>query len=48
MIRADIISTIGRDFLDSNIFELRYNGFSYKEISRLLDVSIQILLVQIV
>lgn len=27
------------DFLDSNIFELRYNGFSYIEISRLLAVS---------
>lgn len=27
------------DFLDSNIFELRYNGFSYKEIGMLLDVS---------
>ena len=26
-------------FLDSNIFELRYNGFSYKEISQLLDIS---------
>ena len=28
------------DFLDSNIFELRYNGFSYTEISELLDVSV--------
>ena len=28
------------DFVDSNIFELRYNGFSYKEISELLDISI--------
>ena len=28
------------DFIDSNIFELRYNGFSYKEISELLDISI--------
>lgn len=28
------------DFLDSNIFELRYNGFSYREISELLDISI--------
>lgn len=27
------------DFLDSNIFELRYNGFSYIEIGLLLDVS---------
>lgn len=27
------------DFVDGNIFELRYNGFSCKEISRLLDVS---------
>lgn len=26
------------DFRDSNILELRYNGFSYKEISRLLDL----------
>lgn len=26
------------DFIDSNIFELRYNGFSYKEISVLLDL----------
>ena len=25
---------------DSSIFELRYNGFSYKEISRLLDIPI--------
>lgn len=28
------------DFDESCIFELRYNGFSYKEISRLLDVPI--------
>lgn len=27
------------DFIDSNIFELRYNGFSYKEIGELLGVS---------
>lgn len=27
------------DFIDSSIFELRYNGFSYKEIGILLDVS---------
>ena len=27
------------DFLDSNIFELRYNGFSYIEIGKLLDIS---------
>lgn len=27
------------EFLDSNIFELRYNGFSYKEICTLLDIS---------
>lgn len=27
------------NFLDSNIFELRYNGFSYNEICELLDVS---------
>lgn len=26
-------------FLDSSIFELRYNGFSYKEICSLLDIS---------
>lgn len=26
-------------FIDSNIFELRFNGFSYKEIGELLDVS---------
>ena len=26
------------DIVESNIFELRYNGFSYKEISRLLDI----------
>lgn len=29
------------DFLDSNIFELRYNGFSYREISELLDIPIR-------
>lgn len=28
------------DILESNIFELRYNGFSYKEISELLDVPV--------
>ena len=28
------------DFRDSNIFELRYNGFSYKEIARLLDLPV--------
>lgn len=28
------------DFCDSNIFELRFNGFSYKEISVLLDLKI--------
>lgn len=27
------------DLIDSSIFELRYNGFSYKEISKLLDIS---------
>lgn len=27
------------DLMDSSIFELRYNGFSYKEISKLLDIS---------
>lgn len=27
------------DFLDGNIFELRYNGFSYAEIGSLLDIS---------
>lgn len=26
------------EFLDANIFELRFNGFSYKEIARLLDI----------
>ena len=26
------------DISDSSVFELRYNGFSYKEISRLLDI----------
>lgn len=31
------------DFLDSNIFELRYNGFSYKEICSLLDISYSML-----
>lgn len=34
----DYMNTL--DFLDSNIFELRYNGFSYTEISELLDVSV--------
>lgn len=28
------------DFRDSNIFELRYNGFSYKEIAILLDLPV--------
>lgn len=28
------------DFKDSNIFELRYNGFSHREISELLDISV--------
>lgn len=27
-------------FIDSCVFELRYNGFSYKEISELLDMSV--------
>ena len=27
------------NFVDNSIFELRYNGFSYREISELLDVS---------
>lgn len=27
------------DFLDANIFELRYNSFSYKDIAALLDIS---------
>ena len=27
-------------FIDSCVFELRYNGFSYKEISDLLDISL--------
>ncbi|MBQ3510885.1 MAG: sigma-70 family RNA polymerase sigma factor [Bacilli bacterium] len=30
-------------FLDSNIFELRYNGFSYKEICSLLDIDVSLL-----
>ena len=30
------------DFIDSNIFELRYNGFSCKEIGKLLDVSLSV------
>lgn len=29
------------DFEDSCIFELRYNGFTYKEISELLDLSLR-------
>ena len=29
------------NFEDSCIFELRYNGFSYKEISELLDLSLR-------
>lgn len=28
------------DFKCSNVFELRYNGFSYKEISQLLDIPV--------
>lgn len=28
------------DYKDSSIFELRYNGFSHREISELLDISI--------
>lgn len=28
------------DIVESNIFELRYNGFSYKEISKLLDIPV--------
>ena len=31
------------NFLDSNIFELRYNGFSYKEICSLLDIDLSLL-----
>lgn len=30
------------DFLDANIFELRFNGFSYKEICKLLDLSYKV------
>ena len=29
------------DFIESGIFELRYNGFTYKEISQLLDISVR-------
>ena len=28
------------DIVESNIFELRYDGFSYKEISKLLDIPV--------
>jgi RNA polymerase sporulation-specific sigma factor len=28
-------------FLDANIFELRYNGFSYKEIASLLEIEVK-------
>lgn len=31
------------DIFDSSIFELRYNGFSYKEISKLLDLPITVI-----
>ena len=27
------------DFLDAQVFELRYNGFSYKDIAILLEIS---------
>ena len=30
------------EFIDANIFELRYNSFNYKEISKLLDISINV------
>ena len=29
------------NFLDSNVFELRYNGFSYKEIASLLEIEVK-------
>ena len=32
---------LGLEFIDSCIFELRYNGFSYKEISILLDLPLR-------
>ena len=32
------------EFLDANIFELRFNGFSYKEIAILLDLSYEFIL----
>lgn len=40
----DFLLTVRKNFnfLDSSIFELRYNGFSYKEISDLLDVSLSV------
>lgn len=31
------------DFIDGNILELRFNGFSYKEISELLDISFTVI-----
>ena len=31
------------EFVDSNIFELRYNGFSYKEIASLLDLPVSVI-----
>ena len=30
------------EFLDANIFELRLNGFTYKEIGRLLDLTVNV------
>ena len=31
-------------FIDSNIFELKYNGFTYNEIAILLDISYRYLM----
>ena len=35
------------DFIDSNIFELKYNGFTYIEIAQLLDISYRYLMYRI-
>ena len=34
-------------FIDSNIFELKYNGFTYKEIAILLDISYRYLMYRV-
>ena len=34
-------------FIDSNIFELKYNGFTYKEIAVLLDISYRYLMYRV-